>query len=261
MQAHLRRLALEMPKREEPSDRPRSNRRAPKLNRAALERDVRALGADVGSVFLLDDDGVSLVGAPGAWDWTRSGFRVRLDLWPTVQRAVVGRRIVLITEEQAQELERDWFEPSGISSCVCAPLVGAGRVLGVFFADTLQSERSRAHLDLSLVRRVAMRWAAELLDALRASADLSTEKSGVRLRRDVLTAPSLMGTGDPPTVARAHESIGAVTREDLQSAGFLPEEPPHDVCAACGDTEGLAPRSDGEASKGALLDEHRGEKS
>jgi len=175
-------------------ERRASHRPDLKLNKMVLERDVRALGADASSVFLLDESGMSLTGAPGTWDWIRSGFRVQLDLWPTVKRAISERKIVLITLEHAQELERDWFEPSGICRCVCAPLVAGGRALGVFFADTLQTERNAAQIDLSLVRRVAMRWAEALLVAERARTEPSPELSGVRLRPAFRQEPEATAT-------------------------------------------------------------------
>lgn len=168
---------------------------------------MRALGADAASVFVLDRDCVTLRGAEGAWDWTRTSFAVRLDLWPTVKRAIEAREIVMITLDQAQELERDWFEPLGICCCVCAPLVAGSRVVGVLFADALH--RAPAALDLSLVRRIAVGWAEALLAAERASHEPTPEESGVRRRPGTLTVKSLMSS---PLMVEADVGVAAAER-------------------------------------------------
>lgn len=133
-----------------------------------IRRARRVIGADTGTVFLLDAGGAELSGAYDMWDWTRSSFTAGVEHWPSVRGAMSTKRPVHITLASARGLELDWFEQQGIAGCLCTPLVAGGRTLGVIFWDYSASRSTPSTSDSDFAQSVAASWAAAI-DARRPS--------------------------------------------------------------------------------------------
>lgn len=179
----------------------RRGRGDPRRCKPALTRLIERTHSDGGSLFLFDDDGVSLCGAHGIWDWTRTSFRVRIDLWPSVEKSLRAGRAVSITASSAQGLEADWFEPGGISSCICAPQIVGGRRVGVLFLDYFLRRKPAAPTELALAASVAASWGEILIAERRAAL-----ASGIRELRAVVG--NCLGSPANDAVAAPYETLG-----------------------------------------------------
>lgn len=192
---------------------------------------IAAMGADSGSVFVLDDDGVSLHGASGVWDWTRTSFRVRLDLWPTVQHAVESNEAVRITRANASEYELDWFEPGGIDSCVCAPMVAGERTLGVLFMDFVHPSPLPSDEEVEETRAIATRWAETMLtrSSSHPHPEIRLAKASPRTVKDLLSSA--------PVCLDCRVTAEAATRiASMSGASFL-------LAVKDGELQGIVRRS------------------
>jgi CBS domain-containing protein len=184
-----------------------------------LRRLTELLDAESGSLFLLDEDGLSLRGALGMWDWTRAGFDVRLDLWPTVRAAISTHRVTCIAPADAEALECDWFECDGIAHCICAPMVCDGRAVGVLFVDFATNDEVPSDADLELVRfaaeGLARSFAKRLVSHLTRRAPLLVD---FRVRAEVARRLLHVSRERFALVVRDGGMFGVVSRAALDGA-------------------------------------------
>jgi CBS domain-containing protein len=138
--------------------------------RLVLIRCVELLGANTGSIFLLEPNRRWLRGAYGIWDWTRTSFRVCLTDWPNVERALAENRPLRIGPKEAAGLECDWFEPRGVQCSFAIPMVGHQPV-GVLFIDSGAARRSTPEAELDFLHAVASSWAKGIETGVAESAD------------------------------------------------------------------------------------------
>jgi CBS domain-containing protein len=208
-----------------------SGRTSGTASKVVLARLIELLGADTGALFLLDEDGVTLRGAHGVWDWTRSSFRVRVDLWPTVHGALSSGKVTRIHRDDAQGLECDWFESDGIDNCICAPMVVNGRAIGMLFVDFRGHDGEPGDSELELAGAAAAAWAESMSGQGLGSAGAAREPRQVwelMLREPMLmdarvgvdVAKRLMSASRSPhaLVVRDGELLGILSETALQSA-------------------------------------------
>lgn len=133
--------------------------------RSAVEQTQTALGAKTSSLFVLAEDGRTLTGAKGEWDWTRASFEMSLDAWPTMGASLASGRVRYLTEAEARGGERGWFEANGTVGALCVPLRWDDRPLGVLFFDfDVESPPPMASVDFA--ESVGVHCAAALSRAL-----------------------------------------------------------------------------------------------
>jgi len=202
-----------------------SSRASGTTSKVVLAQLIELLGADTGALFLLDDDGVTLRGAHGVWDWTRSSFRVRVDLWPTVHGALSSGKATRIQRDDAQGLECDWFDDDGIDNCICAPMMANGRPIGMLFVDFLRHERRPDESELELAEAAARAWAQSISEpAVDAPAPAAESRQVWEL---MLSEPMLMDARVAVDVAKrlmsANRSRHALIVRDGELLGILSE--------------------------------------
>lgn len=130
------------------------------------QRTRDALGASDTSLFLVDEAGVELRGAPGTWDWTRTSFTTSLAEWPSVAEALDRDEPVHMTLDTARGAEAGWFEARGVASTLCVPLSHEERPLGVLFFDFGVGHAPLEATSATFVTDVARRCAVALSQAL-----------------------------------------------------------------------------------------------
>ncbi|MDP9314889.1 MAG: GAF domain-containing protein [Chloroflexota bacterium] len=103
----------------------------------AIKSLVQQLHADEGAIFLIDPQGTSIVGA--AETHTHSAGRVGvvapLQSVPLVARVVEHQRPRLVTIQETEGNERQWFESLQIQSSLYVPLLAQGKLVGIAFAN------------------------------------------------------------------------------------------------------------------------------
>lgn len=130
------------------------------------QRTRDALGATDTSLFLVDEKGLELHGAPGTWDWTRTSFTTSLADWPSVAEALSHGEPFHMTLDTARGAEAGWFEARGVASTLCVPLSHEARPLGVLFFDFGVGHTPLEATSAAFVTDVAKRCAVALSQAL-----------------------------------------------------------------------------------------------
>jgi serine/threonine-protein kinase RsbW len=183
---------------------------------AIVRQGVAALGARAATVYALAEDGESLVlvaseGYPnevlGAWE------RIPVDAGTPVADAMRSQDVIVCASFEEIAARYPWFDRAE-ESFVAAPLIAAGRAIGVVFISSFE-ERERTVADLSVVVGLA-RQAAQALD--RAQLFEREQASTNRLRKLQAVTAALskaVTTEDVTRTCLEHATAEVGAREGL----------------------------------------------
>ena len=194
--------------------------------RTAVMRAAALLGAEDGSVWLLDERAARLQAVAEILQRARAGLDVALPELPFGAAAIREGAARLFRRSEARRQEADWMTAHGVEAALVVPLVEGGRARGVLYLDYDSDRFLPDHRDVAFADAIAGQCALaigrarvyEAERAARARAE-SAEREARRAERLQVRLAVMVGHDLRTPLQAIQLGVGALfERDDLDEA-------------------------------------------